>query len=50
MDYSDYAVCDLLEFGFPLDFQGTPLDYSSRRNHKGARDHASYVSSYLTRE
>ena len=50
VNYSDYPICDLLEFGFPLDFQGTYLDYSSRRNHKGAREHASYVSSYLTRE
>ena len=50
VDYPDYAICDLLEFGFPLDFQGTDLDYSSRRNHKGARDHTPYVSAYLSRE
>ena len=48
--YPDYAICDLLEFGFPLDFQGTYLDYSARRNHKGARDHASYISAYLKKE
>ena len=50
VDYPDYAICDLLELGFPLDFQGTDLDYSSRRNHKGAMDHTPYVSTYLSRE
>ena len=48
--YSDYIICDLLEFGFPLDYRGKNLDFSSRRNHKGARDHAAYVSKYLERE
>ena len=48
--YADYAVCDLLEFGFPLDYKGDNLDFSSRRNHKGARDHAVFVSGYLERE
>ena len=50
LGYEDYAVCDLLEFGFPLDYKGDTLDFSSRRDHKGAREHAAFVSGYLERE
>ena len=48
--YSDYVVCDLLEFGFPLDFRGSSLSYGGQRNHKGARDYATFVNGYVSRE
>lgn len=49
--YEDYGVCDLLEFGFPLDFnQSSELNYDVRRNHKGARDFPGFINKYLERE
>lgn len=51
-DYEDYAVCDFLEFGWPVGF-----DYSSSfpktpdfRHHKGAIDFPDAVDSYLLSE
>lgn len=51
-DYPDYAVCDFLEFGWPVG-----LDYASSlstdhvtRNHKGATDFPLAVESYLSLE
>ena len=51
-DYGDYAVCDFLEFGWPVGF-----NYSSSfpktlefRNHKGAIDFPDAVDSYLLSE
>ena len=43
-DYSDLMICDLLEFGFPLGFEGNVETLHSTdkiwkcRNHKGATD------------
>ena len=49
--YKDKVICDYLEFGFPLDFNKTvELDYSNRRNHKGARDFPEFIDSYLKKE
>lgn len=51
-DYEDYAICDFLEFGWPVGF-----DYSSSfpktsdfRHHKGAIDFPDAVDSYLLSE
>ena len=50
-DYKDYAVCDLLEFGFPLDFdKSVNLSINERRNHKGAREFPEFVNRYLCAE
>ena len=49
--YEDRVVCEFLEFGFPLDFnKSKKLDYSVRRNHKGARDFSDFINMYLERE
>ena len=49
--YEDEAICDLLEYGFPLDFnKNQKLSYSERRNHKGARDYPEFINKYLDRE
>ena len=50
VDYHDRVLCDFLEFGFPIDYQGSDLDYTVRRNHKGARDFPGFISGYLQRE
>ena len=51
-DYEDYAVCDFLEFGWPVEF-----DYSyslpktlDLRNHKGTIDFPDAVDNYLLSE
>ena len=50
-NYFDCAVCDFLEFGFPLDYSAHCLPYVSEyRNHYGARSHISEVSQYLFSE
>ena len=50
-DYDDQIICDFLEFGFPLDFdKNVVLRTNERRNHKGARDHAEFVSEYVRKE
>ena len=49
--YKDAQVCDLLQFGFPLDFnREKSLTGSAGRNHKGARDFPQFVNKYLERE
>ena len=49
--YSDEAVCDFLEFGWPIgyDYSGF-LPSSDFRNHKGVLDFPSAVDSYLLTE
>ena len=50
-DYDDKIICDLLEFGFPLDFdRNVTLCTNERRNHKGARDYPVFVNKYLQSE
>ena len=55
-DYSDKLICDFLEFGFPLGFQGNENNLASHdqlwkyRNHKGATDFADEINSYLLKE
>ena len=49
--YSDSAVCDLLEFGFPLDFdRKKSVSFSIQRNHKGARDYPQFIRKYFAKE
>ena len=50
-EYNDRAVCEFLEFGFPLDFDTSiNLCTEERRNHKGAREHPKFVDQYLCNE
>ena len=51
VSYKDSIVCDLLEFGFPLDFdRRSKLDYNVKRNHKGAREFPDFINEYLNKE
>ena len=51
VDYSDYKVCEFLEFGFPLDYSASSLPNAVEyRNHSRARRHARAVSDYLQQE
>jgi hypothetical protein len=48
--YKDMALCDFLEFGFPLDVnKEQELSFNQRRNHKGAREFSEFVDKYLKR-
>jgi hypothetical protein len=50
-DYEDKVLCDLLEFGFPLDFdKNKEVSYNERRNHKGAREFPDFINRYLKKE
>ena len=55
-DYSDLLVCDLLEFGFPLGFEGNVENLHSTdqiwkcRNHKGATDFPQEINAYIQKE
>ena len=48
--YHDDKLCDMLEFGFPLDVQGEVPVNSVFRAHKGARDYPRHVETYLSSE
>ena len=51
-DYPDYAVCDFLEFGWPVgvDYASSLSSARVAHNHKGAMDFPSAVDSYLSME
>ena len=58
-DYKDYVVCDLLEFGFPIGFNGIrsevlksvdKKDIWKYRNHKGAEEYPNEMLEYLKKE
>ena len=49
-EYSDYAIVDFLEFGWPLNFTANNPPRSEKRNHKGARDYKSDVDEFLRSE
>ena len=51
-DYSDVAVCDFLEFGWPIGYYYSRglLPSADFRNHSGALDYPSAVDSYLSSE
>ena len=59
IDYKDTENCDLLEFGFPLGFQGdrstvlknvTKKDVWKFKNHKGAEEFLNDMLSYIKKE
>ena len=51
LHYEDNIVCDLLEYGFPLDRdKSSKLSFNERRNHKGAREFPDFIDKYLERE
>ena len=49
--YRDVDVVDLLQYGFPLDFdRNRKVSSGERRNHKGARDYPQFINKYLRKE
>ena len=49
-DYEDSAVCDFLEFGWPVGFMSTTLPVFDLRTHRGALLFSEQVTTYLTKE
>ena len=49
-DYEDSAVCDFLEFGWPVGFMSTTLPVFDLRTHRGALLFSEQVTAYLTKE
>ena len=49
-DYEDSAVCDFLEFGWPVGFMPTTLPVFDLRTHRGALLFSEQVTAYLTKE
>jgi len=50
LNYSDYQVCDFLEYGWPVGHNGSSFRSSSCRNHTGATDFSEQITSYLIKE
>ena len=50
VDYWDDQLVDLLEFGFPLDFDRSLKLISVEDNHKSAKDYEEHVNHYLQEE
>ncbi|CAC5379598.1 unnamed protein product [Mytilus coruscus] len=52
IDFDDKIICEFLQFGAPIEFQGEMLDeYSSKvNNHKGATDFHDEILAYLLKE
>ena len=49
-DYWDTQLLDLLEFGFPLDFDTNTDLVSTEENHASAKQFASHVQTYIREE
>ena len=57
-DFKDQTLCDLLEFGFPVGFNGDQSLFENTesshlwkfKNHKGAQDFPSEINAYLLKE
>ena len=49
-DYEDSAVCDFLQFGWPVGFMPTTLPVFDLRTHRGALLFWEQVTAYLTKE
>ena len=49
-DYFDKQLCDLIEFGFPLDFDRSRLLESTLVNHASARNFSELIDKYLREE
>ena len=51
MDYQDSSICDLLEFGCPVDYSSSALPHMLEyRNHHCSLSHADEVTDYLKKE
>ena len=48
--YHDNVICDFLQFGWPLGFEGATLPVFDIRNHRGATTFPADVDSYLKAE
>ena len=46
-NYQDESLLDLIQFGFPLDFNAIDPPVSTFTNHKSARDYPDHVTEYL---
>ena len=55
-NYNDQQVCDLLEFGFPIGFQGSSQNLHIKdeiwkyKNHTGATEFPEHINSYIKKE
>ena len=49
-DYFDKQLCDLIEFGFPLDFDRSRQLESTFANHPSARNFSEHIDKYLQEE
>lgn len=55
-NYKDLQVCDLLEFGFPIGFEGSVEDCHTKnhfwqyKNHKGATEYSEDIHKYIQKE
>ena len=55
-NYNDLQVCDFLEFGFPLGFEGSLENLHSKdqiwkyKNHTGATEFPQHINSYIKKE
>ena len=49
-DYWDKQLVDLLEFGFPLDFDNNTVLTSTEENHASAEHYSSHVHTYIQEE
>ena len=47
--YHDAAVVDLLEFGFPIGYEG-PIPHATKKNHSSAVQHPTHVQAFLDKE
>jgi hypothetical protein len=50
VNYSNYQVCDFLEYGWPVVHNGISIRSSSCKNHTGATDFPEQITSYLIKE
>lgn len=55
-NYNDIQVCDFLEFGFPIGFNGSSDTLPSKdqlwkyKNHKGATEFSQHINNYIQKE
>ena len=50
LDYDDRVVADMLQFGWPIGFEGETGKNSNPKNHRGALEFPGKVSQYLHKE
>ncbi len=49
-NYPDKIICDFLEFGWPIGFQGRELPISKLQNHSGAKLFQNAIDKYISKE